>query len=259
MPIRSAIGAGLGALALAGVVFTGCKSQIPASRVKETGGTAATWTMSALVDPLGNLMVTAKGTGQDQNDSFFTGLTLQVANSLDGTVAAATLADRRYVALGGGSVSQSFNGYGGLSGNSVTGEAGGALFHVLANNRVGGFCYINGGKLDGTYYAVACKTEGAGGIVSADEQKRHDLIASCQRLATLRIDGGSTSDFYARFDQARNTYACTCLNGKVRDLDYQDYYGTAKTTFDFENDCEKRVDGTTPTLPSATDGVGGPQ
>lgn len=192
------------------------------SHLAEGGGTAVSWNMAATLDTYGNILVDAKEGDSDLPQWRYTGLELQVANAPDGQIYNGSLTELRYFPLQSGDSDVTFN--------------------VLVTTQGGYLCYINGARLDGAGYQVFCKTASAADA-APDDHQRAALADACQRLANTRIDGTSLSDYYARYDSNRNRLACTCLNGRARDVDYASYANRA--VLDFEDECKRRLDGTT--------------
>ncbi len=198
-----------------------CKPSPSISQTLEAGGTAAAWSMSAILDVNGMLYVDSAGSGAELQTNWFKGLELQVNGPADGPVFASALSEKRWMVL-------------------QVGDAG-IAFDVLATTEGNQLCYANAVRLDGTRYETLCKDAIA--ATGEAERKREELTRSCERLSSKRIDGESS--YYARYEKERNRQACTCLNGKTRDLEYADY--TSRTVSSFETDCMSRDGTSTPT------------
>lgn len=196
------------------------KMSVGSAQLHESGGAAVNWSMEATFDPNGSLYIAAQGPDSELDQYTFTGAKLQVATAPNGQVYGSALTEKKFFALQSGTANLTFN--------------------VLVSTRGGQTCYINGARLDGTGYAVACGT-GLDTDTGADERKRLELAEACQRLSIQRIDGASSNDYYARYEKDRNRLACTCLNGGTRDVDYARF--ASKYVSDFEDECRLRGGG----------------
>ena len=222
--------------ALTPAVLSCKKSTIGGGALREAGGSAASFTMAATLDTLGSIYVDGQGDGSEKEQWFYNGLQLQVASAPDGQIYNTALVERRYFALQSGDSDVTYN--------------------ILVTTKGGFLCYTNGARVDGTGYAASCKAASDADLngnlgSSISDRQRQALADSCQRLSGLRIDGSPLIPYYARYDRNRNGLACTCQNGKVRDLDFAAYAN--RSVYEFEDDCRRRSDGTDP----PGQGVGG--
>jgi hypothetical protein len=125
----------------------------------------------------------------------------------------------------------------------------GLSFDVITATRGGNVCYTNAVRLDGQAHPALCKS---GGLTPSNDPAKNveDLKNTCARLATERIDGVATADFYARYADGTNRLSCTCVNGRVREVLYATF--ASRLVSDFESECKRKVD-------PATDGETGEQ